>query len=583
MADKKPHPAKASAASSPLSKAQGDTTSPAKKRTRIRYNMAEAEAQPKEVQQTQLELIEANFAYLTTQGEELARRFFERLFEVNPELRALFQGVSINGQQKKFFTSLVLIVQSLRQPEILKDYLWGLGARHVHYGVQIEHYPIVIDNLLAVMQELSGEQWTPELDEAWAETIRNITDIMMEPAESEPEAAEDAVPLVAPMNSSEDSEVEAPAVSQTDVGQSILDQLTTPVLSVDTQGIISYLNPAMEVILATHDTAFNSGYLGLNKQSPIGKSLSSILPEMKEMTLPSDPSRGAISHELTIGSSHYMLKVSMMMDNTGRVTGNTIEWVDNTVNRIQQQHHAEMAELLESSVDMFKAVSESGQQGLQQVQQQLAASQELMALLTALKQSEHTFTEASQGSDSHPLVWDASLSSINSAHQKLAATASDLMTMTDKMTTLDELIFQVNLLTLNTAVEAAKLGEQGRGFSVLSAELRALTQNASTTLQEIKLVLAANNEQAREGQRLVQSSVDILTKTIEASSEPATNAITDNHPQTTRQEDMAVMIDKVAEATDKNSLIAEQMETANQSIEQQLIALEQLMDELDQF
>ena len=190
-----------------------------KKRTRTRYNTASPSATIRH-NQTQLEIVEQSFDNLTEQGELLAIRFFERLLSEYPELAPLFKGVSLDGQQKKFFASLVLIVQSLDQPEVLGDYLRGLGARHYHYGVKAAHYPLVIENLLAVMAELSGRQWTEQVDEAWRNTIARITDTMMassEPDEvespSEPEPASTLTPTPTP---EQDYEQEPTSVTATE-------------------------------------------------------------------------------------------------------------------------------------------------------------------------------------------------------------------------------------------------------------------------------------------------------------------------------------------------------------------------------
>jgi hypothetical protein len=43
-----------------------------------------------------------------------------------------------------------------------------LGARHVHYGVVPDHYPIVGEALLATLEVALGEAWTPTVKEGWS-------------------------------------------------------------------------------------------------------------------------------------------------------------------------------------------------------------------------------------------------------------------------------------------------------------------------------------------------------------------------------------------------------------------------------
>jgi len=89
------------------------------KRTRVRRSTAAAKTtKAKTTAKTETEIVEETFAALAPQGEALATRFYERLFEKYPETTPLFDDISIKGQQKKLLASLVLLVQNLRNTDV---------------------------------------------------------------------------------------------------------------------------------------------------------------------------------------------------------------------------------------------------------------------------------------------------------------------------------------------------------------------------------------------------------------------------------------------------------------------------------
>jgi len=90
-----------------------------------------------------VELLEKSFQIVAPNGEQLAVRFYQRLFQKYPAVRPLFAQVHIQQQQKKLLSALVLVLGNVRKPEKLKAALMELGAKHVAYGVVPGHYAAV--------------------------------------------------------------------------------------------------------------------------------------------------------------------------------------------------------------------------------------------------------------------------------------------------------------------------------------------------------------------------------------------------------------------------------------------------------
>lgn len=105
--------------------------------------------------------------------------FYDRLFELDPQLRVLFDGVDLGEQRKKLIKALGLVVGALDKIESLVPALQAMGGRHATYGVKNAHYETVGAALLWTLERGLGTAWTAEMKDAWTAAYGLVAEVMM--------------------------------------------------------------------------------------------------------------------------------------------------------------------------------------------------------------------------------------------------------------------------------------------------------------------------------------------------------------------------------------------------------------------
>jgi hemoglobin-like flavoprotein len=111
----------------------------------------------------------------------LAKDFYERLFTEHPDTRALFPP-DLVAQQAKLVAELGWLVDALERVDALVERAGSLGRRHVAYGVVANHYAAMPPCLIASLEAVLGEQFTPEMAQAWRRALHLITETMQQGA-----------------------------------------------------------------------------------------------------------------------------------------------------------------------------------------------------------------------------------------------------------------------------------------------------------------------------------------------------------------------------------------------------------------
>ena len=130
----------------------------------------------------QKEMVRSTWAMVIPISDDAAQLFYGRLFEIDPSTKPLFAETDMAEQGKKLIQTLDVAVASLDNLGNVRSAIEELGRRHVEYGVKEEHYDTGGEALLWTLEQGLGDEFTPEVKEAWAETYGLVATLMKDAA-----------------------------------------------------------------------------------------------------------------------------------------------------------------------------------------------------------------------------------------------------------------------------------------------------------------------------------------------------------------------------------------------------------------
>ena len=187
---------------------------------------------------------------------------------------------------------------------------------------------------------------------------------------------------------------------------------------------------------------------------------------------------------------------------------------------------------------------------------------------------------------------------INQAVEEASCTIVQLTDKTETISSIANVIHdiadQTNLLALNAAIEAARAGEQGRGFAVVADEVRKLAERTGTATQEISRMIAdihtsstVSRENMEEAVVRVRAGVDLTEQggsavnRIHEGSSQVLHVVNDiSHAlreQSQASNDIAMNVERIAQVAAENAGIAHETAQATNQMHQMTDSLRKMV------
>ncbi|CRM23526.1 methyl-accepting chemotaxis protein [Pseudomonas sp. Qb1D1] len=253
-------------------------------------------------------------------------------------------------------------------------------------------------------------------------------------------------------------------------------------------------------------------YLAVNSQAEAVESeemLEKMLAVTTQFTVESAKGEGKVHVSLAKRFDHFLQQITHLIDGVARDShglgqlGQELAHASGTLEKGARHQLAEIAQMTDSMQRMEDAMGHITVHVEEAVEHAGVASQQILRGQESVGRAQHEITQLA-----------TRLEGTNHTVQGLAVQAEQIGSVLEVISSIAN---QTNLLALNAAIEAARAGEQGRGFAVVADEVRSLAQRTAVSTQEIKTIIEGLQQGSRQAVEAMHDSRQGVERCVEDS------------------------------------------------------------------